>query len=169
MSWKHPTIIHKQFLFHATMPIHNMYSTKSEKSTYCCLKNSCTSWVEGGSLSHYLPGFIHPRWSISRVSSMDPSSIPMQYGFWPWSTGFLVQILAMGQAERQVWQVLLKKSAPSRSFRTGPGKNVRKWNRFHWGHWGTEVVTWFTTGRSPLCINGFCRSPLSVSPSTSRF
>ena len=39
--------------------------------TYCWWKKSCTSWI--GSLSHYLHGFIHPRWLFG-ISSINSSS-----------------------------------------------------------------------------------------------
>ena len=90
--------------------------------------------VEGGSLSHYLPGFIHPRWLA---------------GFLPWTLAAFLCNMAFDPGARGFWYKFSRwdklkdkydkyysKSRPRADRSERAPVHVRKLNRFHWGHWG---------------------------------
>ena len=59
-----------------------MISILTFQQSYCWWLKSCTSWGNG-SLSHYLRGFIHPRWSFG-IS--EPSTVVQCNMFSPWKS-----------------------------------------------------------------------------------
>ena len=63
--------------------------------SYCWWKNSCTTWYIG-SLSHYLQGFIHPRW----FGISEPSTVLV------FSRGRL-EVEVIGGRKSWVWTTLL--------------------------------------------------------------